>query len=170
MNDFKTAANGHKGVIFSDCNGTLVGLNDGTPFFKEYAIYLAAMKHSGYTIILHSLDMNGNAALLPSQFKMSGTKIDAEEFEYDGVVVLSKNEDTAGMKGIVAFDDDHASHSVDVAHRFDTNDPHTKAGILRIAKEFEASGRTATFAFNPADFVAPSMALIPCGIRPSQPV
>lgn len=150
---------GSRGIIFSDCNGTLVGLNDGTKFFKEYAVYLKAMQHSGYTVILHSLDMNGNAGLLPSQFLMSGTRIKAEDFAYDGLIVSDKREDTKGMKGIVAFDDDQGSHYVEVDHKFDTNDPFTKAGIMRIAAEFEASGRTKKFTFNPDDFKAPEPGL-----------
>lgn len=143
-----------RGVIFSDVNGTLVGLKDGTSFYKEYAVFLSAMQHSGYEVILHSLDSNGNASLLPLQFAQSKIGVSAEQFQYDGQIVQSKTEDTRDMNGIVAFDDDHESHYVDVQYRFDTNDAHTKVGIEKIAAEFEMSGRTKVFTFDPANFAA----------------
>jgi hypothetical protein len=150
-----TAAPNSRGTIFSDVNGTLVSLKDGTSFYKEYAVFLAAMQHSGYEVILHSLDSNGNANLLPLQFMQSGTGVSAEQFEYDGQIVQSKTEDTRNMSGIVAFDDDQESHYANVRYRFDTNDAHTKAGIEKIAAEFEASGRTKIFNFDAAMFAAP---------------
>jgi hypothetical protein len=152
-----SAATNSRGTIFSDVNETLVSLKDGTSFYKEYAVFLAAMQHSGYEVILHSLDSNGNANLLPLQFMQSGTGVSAEQFEYDGQIVQSKVTDTTGMKGIVAFDDDHKSHRVEVTNRFDTNDAHTKAGIEKIAAEFEASGRTKIFTFDAAMFAAPAL-------------
>lgn len=166
MNEMKTSGEfakkagapepGSRGIIFSDVNCTLVGLKDGTSFYDEYAVFLLAMKNSGYTVIIHSLDTAGNAALLPLQFAMSDADVDFEAFEYDGAVVQSKTQETRGMKGIVAFDDDHESHYVDVQYRFDTNDAHTKAGIEKIAAEFDASGRTKIFNFNPAMFATPA--------------
>lgn len=135
-----------RGKIFSDCECTIFGLKDGTKFYKEYAWFLTAMKHSGYDVVFHSGDVATNETLLALRLKTTG--IDPDIFrDEEGFLVQSKDE-TSGQTALAAFDDDHTTHGIVAAFRLDTNDPATKAEIERVARIFLESDKKAVFQFN----------------------
>lgn len=148
---------GSRGTIFSDCDCTIFDLKDGTKFYEDYYLFLIAMQKSGYEVVIHSASPEVNEGRVAMFSKMHAG--DAHFFDYDGLVVASKDNDTCGLKGLAAFDDNHDSHSVKTDCRPDTNDAHVKAAIKQVADEYRASGGTATFTFNPNVFKAPSQAL-----------
>lgn len=152
-----------RGIILSDVNGTLVSHRTEGAFYKRYAIWMAAMQHSGYETGFHSKDPTGNERILPKQFEIANIDLTLEQFEYDGAYVLSKESETAGMKVLVAVDDEPGSHSAKADHNLDINDPYTIREINRIADEFEASGRTQKFTFNPSAYKAPDLSPNPNG-------
>lgn len=148
-------AQGSRGTIFSDCDCTIFDLKDGTGFYEDYYLFLIAMKKSGYDVVIHSASPKMNEGRVAMFSKMHAG--DAHFFDFDGLVVASKDDDTCGLKGLAAFDDNHASHTVKTDCRPDTNDAHVKAAIKKVADEYRASGGTATFTFNVNDFKAPAL-------------
>jgi len=158
MDDFKNAniTPGSKGVILSDYNKTLNGLNDGTSFCSDLFICLIGWKNSGYDVILHTMS-TGDGVDGVIRMQSAIHKVDKNFFEpspdhdFSRDIMIDKNE-TNDLDAVAIFDDEVLNRKGKTGVSLDVNLPHVRSALHRIATEYEASGRTKILTFNPQDF------------------